>query len=83
MDLKMRVGIVDVFRSRCASLTGGPDARHERSGITRAVSDALVVLTATDTGIAGITLFNQRSLFAAFGFPRAISSRAGGSRAGC
>ena len=41
--------------------------RRDEDGVHHAF--ALVVLTTTDAGIARITLFNEPSLFAAFGFP--------------
>jgi RNA polymerase sigma-70 factor (ECF subfamily) len=64
------LGSPGVYRMLPTSANGQPAAaayRRNESGLHEAF--ALVVLTTTATGIARITLFSDRRLFPAFGFP--------------
>jgi RNA polymerase sigma-70 factor, ECF subfamily len=78
------LGSPGLYRMLPTVANGQPaGAAYRRSEDGALQAFALVVLTTTDTGIARIKLFNEPGLFAAFGFPPALSSRAGDSRAGC
>ncbi len=64
------LGSPGLYRMLPTGANGQPAvAAYRRSEGGAHQAFALVVLTATDTGIARITLFNDPHLFAAFGFP--------------
>jgi len=60
-------GTYRMFPTRANGQPAAAAYRRNESGLHQAF--ALVVLTATTTGIARITLFNDPRLFATFGFP--------------